>query len=337
MPEEQSRPAPAPPPSRQAAPRRWLLLAQQLPSSPSNLRVRTWRRLQQLGAVALKQALYVLPDSPKAREDFEWLAEEIRSSGGEASLFLAESVGARTDEELVEAFRQSSGKAYGELRLELEALLAAPDARKRVGALRTRLRAIEATDFFGAEGRDQIEALLRRLEADPASFRQPAGGGGSPALGEFRSRLWVTRPRPGVDRMASAWLIRRFIDSEARFAFATQPEAAPPEAVPFDMFGVEFGHHGASCTFETLCRVFAIDDRAVGRIAAIVHDLDLNDELFGAPEAATFRLLIEGLEAGHADDETLLAQGMTLFEAFYRAAAPSPALAAPPGASESPP
>jgi hypothetical protein len=322
-------------PSRQAGARRWLLLAHQLPTSPSNLRVRTWRRLQQLGAVAAKQAVNVLPDSPAAREDFEWLAEEIRSSGGEASVFVAESVGSRTDDELVQAFRQSSDKAYGELRLELEALLAAPDARKRPDALRARFRAIEAIDFFGAEGRDAVEALLRRLEADQTPLRPPPAGGSARA-GDYRSRLWVTRPRPGVDRMASAWLIRRFIDPEARFGFATQPEAAPPEAIPFDMFGVEFSHHGAACTFETLCRVFAIDDRAVGRIAAVVHDLDFKDEHFGAPEAATLLLLIEGLEASYSDDEALLAQGMTLFEAFYRAAAPPKASGRPAASGDLP-
>jgi hypothetical protein len=118
--------------------------------------------------------------------------------------------------------------------------------------------------------------------------------------------------------MASAWLIRRFIDRQARFAFAVDQNAAPPDAIPFDMFGVEFSHHGKGCTFETLCTMFQLDEPGVARLAAIVHDLDLKDGRFGAPEATTVGAIIEGLQLAHPDDEALLAQGMTLFDSLYR-------------------
>jgi hypothetical protein len=118
--------------------------------------------------------------------------------------------------------------------------------------------------------------------------------------------------------MASAWLIRRFIDPQARFGFAADQNAGPRDGLPFDMFGVEFSHQGAGCTFETLCERFAIQQPAVGRIAAIVHDLDLKDRRFGAPEAATVGHVIDGLQFAHADDDALLSQGMALFDSLYR-------------------
>jgi hypothetical protein len=323
-------PGTAAPPTKGA--HRWLLLVHQLPARPSNLRVRTWRRLQQLGALPIKQAVYVLPDSAEAREDFEWLKTEIQAAGGEASVFAADHVDAWSDDALVEEFRRSRQRAYAALARELERGLGRRPARaqrriataalrRRLGPLRRRLAAIEAIDFFGSPGRERVVTLLERTEAlaAPASGGMPASAGGKPAADRLRKRLWVTRPRPGVDRMASAWLIRRFIDPQARFGFAPDPAAVPAGAVPFDMFGVDFGHHGGACTFETLCAVFEIDDPTIARIAAIVHDLDLKDGRFGASEAPALALLIDGLRLTHDQDDALLDQGMALFEWLYRA------------------
>ncbi len=324
-------------PARRAEPAvpRWLLLVHQLPASPSNVRVRTWRRLQQLGAIAVKQAVYVLPDSPAAREDFEWLKTEIEGAGGEASVFAAASVDAWSDDGIVEEFRGSRQEAYAALATEIEELqrrIDAPRPRRRTRApatgrlldvFRQRFAAIERIDFFGSAGRDRVATLLTSFEERLAqgTARRPSSAptsGAHPAT--FQGRLWVTRPRPGVDRMSSAWLIRRFVDPEARFGFVTDRDAVPREAVPFDMFGVELTHRGDHCTFETLCVVFGIDDAAVARIAAIVHDLDLKDSRFGAPDAPSVGAMIDGLQLAYADDEALLAQGMVIFEALYRAA-----------------
>jgi hypothetical protein len=137
-------------------------------------------------------------------------------------------------------------------------------------------------------------------------------------MASFQGRLWITRPRPGVDRMASAWLIRRFIDRQARFGFAVDRESVPDRGVPFDMFGVEFSHQGGGCTFETLCSSFGITGPPLARIAAIVHDLDLKDGRFGAPECGTVGAVIEGLQLACREDEALLEQGITLFESLYR-------------------
>ena len=128
---------------------------------------------------------------------------------------------------------------------------------------------------------------------------------------------WVTRPRPGVDRMASAWLIQRFIDPQARFAFADQPPSGDRKRIPFDMFGVEFGHHGERCSFEVLRDHFAIDDAGIRHLAKIVHDVDLKDERYGPPEAPIVARMVEGLRATYSDDAELLQHGMAMFAALY--------------------
>ena len=331
--------AAAEPAGRQAAvaprssSRRWLVFVHQLPSSPSNIRVRTWRRLQQLGAVVVKQAVYVLPDSPGAREDFEWLKTEIETAGGQATVFAANNVDAWSDDALVEEFRRARQDAYAELVRDLERNVISrragrsrrpPTARRLIEGFRQRLAAIERVDFFGSAGRDRVVAMLDQLEqrlrgaGAPASASASRARTTSSAPQAYQQCLWVTRPRPGVDRMASAWLVRRFIDREARFGFAADRDAVPRNGIPFDMFGVDLSHRGEDCTFETLVKTFEIRDAAVRRMASVVHDLDLKDGRFGAPEAPAIGAVIEGLQLGYADDDALLAHGMTLFDALYR-------------------
>lgn len=330
------------PAARQA--RRWLLLVHQLPSQPSNLRVRTWRRLQQLGALAIKQSVYVLPDTSSSREDFEWLKTEIEAAGGEASVFAANSVDAWSDDALVEEFRRARQAAYEAIARDLERALRAIDrpgsGKARRGAhrsrqldiLRERLASIERLDFFGSAGRDRVVTLLAQMDQRvTGSARRSAAASptGTRDAARYHGRLWVTRPRPGVDRMASAWLIRRFIDATARFGFVPDASKVPPEALPFDMFGVELTHRGDQCTFEMLADAFRIEAPAVGRIAAIVHDLDLKDSRFGAPEAPAIGTVIEGLQLAHADDRELLDHGMTMFEALHQSFGQSLRLSGP--------
>lgn len=305
---------------------RWLLFVHQLPSNPSNLRVRTWRRLQQIGALAVKQALYVLPDTPAAREDFEWLKAEIEAAGGQASVFAADGVDAWSNDALVEEFRRTREASYRALARDTGQVLKrlSRGTKKTVPPrelqqIKERLAAIEQIDFFGSAGRDRVITIVQQLENRVVGARARATEsqkGAAPS--EYQGRLWVTRPRPGVDRMASAWLIRKFIDREARFEFVADRDAAPRDAVPFDMFGVDLTHRGELCTFETLCDVFQLRDAALASIAGIVHDLDLKDGRFGAPEAPAIGLLIEGLRLTHDQDDVLLTEGMALFESLYR-------------------
>jgi len=311
--------------------RRWLLLVHQLPAKPSNLRVQTWRRLQQLGAIPVKQAVYALPDTPEAREDFEWLKAEITGAGGEATVFAADNVDAWSDEALVQEFKRARETSYKEFGRDLERARArlrsagrrsarTRAAQRVVDSFRQRLDAIAQIDFFDAPGRDRAATMLSDLEEQfaEATPSTEAARTARKKARDYTGRTWATRPRPGVDRMASAWLIRRFIDPKAHFVFAASPDRVPRGALPFDMFGVEFSHHGDRCTFETLGATFGIEDAAVERIGTIVHDLDLKDGRYGAPEAGTLGPLIEGLQLSMADDAALLTQGMGLFESLYR-------------------
>jgi hypothetical protein len=309
----------------------WLLLVYQVPTSPSNLRVKTWRRLQRIGAVPLRNSAYVLPDSAQAREDFAWLKAEILAMRGQACIFTAEHLDEATGADVVMAFRQARAKDFrdlsaairntaGRVQRAARGSLLRRRLEVRARALRARLLEIEALDPFGAPGGEEARSALDHLDRlltreQPA--KDPARPGGVLMKDEYRHRVWVTRPRPGVDRMSSAWLIQRFIDPRARFVFAEKPPLRG-RAVPFDMFGVEFGHQGDSCTFETLAQRFAIRDPAVGRIAQVVHNLDLKEEKYAAPEAAAVGRLVEGLRSMYSKDQELLAQGMRMFEALYQ-------------------
>jgi hypothetical protein len=313
--------------------RRWLLFIHQLPPQSSNLRVTTWRRLQQIGAIPLKQAVYALPDTADGREDFEWLKTEVKAAGGDASVFAADTVDSWSDDALIEEFRRARQDSYGALARDVEQALKrasaarrpagtrAPAVRRLLDLFRERLAAAEKIDFFGSAGRDRVLTLLRQLEdriAGAGRSPSPAEPDRSGRMATFQGRFWITRPRPGVDRMASAWLIRKFIDRQARFGFAADRDAVPDRGVPFDMFGVEFSHQGDGCTFETLCASFGLIDPSLARIGAIVHDLDLKDGRFGAPECTTVAAMIEGLQLAYQDGDGLLEQGMTLFDSLYR-------------------
>lgn len=317
---------------RTGGPRGWLLLVYQLPGNPSNARVKTWRRLQNVGAVALKNSAYVLPNSPQTREDFEWIKAEIGAMKGEATLLLAENLDSVSEREIVASFLRSRRADYERLRHEAENLFrkvklgrrASPLRRENARtarALRERLAALMAIDFFHAPGRRETAAILsrieRRLAGSEPTLKDAASEREALMAEKFQSKTWVTRPRPGIDRMASAWLIRSFIDPAAKFVFADKAEAQQ-EAVPFDMYGVGFSHEGNNCTFETLARKFRVAGLAIERIGEIVHNLDLKDEKYQVPEDAVVGRLVEGLREVHADDGELLERGMEMFEALYR-------------------
>lgn len=303
--------------------RRWALLALQLPATPSNARVKTWRRLQQLGAVPVKNAVYVLPASTQAVEDFAWLGREVEALGGQASVFQADAVGTESDAEIIALFHRSRADDYKALLADLRKfkVRAGRDSARDLRSLRERLEQIRAIDFFAAPGGDDATARLTELERAAHKGRVPDSDRTSMVRLQpknFRSRLWVTRPRPGVDRFASAWLIRRFIDPEARFDFVTT-EPVSSDVLAFDMYDVGFRHEGERCTFEVLLLRFALSDSALMRIAEIVHDLDLKDERYRPAQAPTIGLLVEGLREACSDDHELLQQGMQLFEALYNA------------------
>ena len=331
---------------------KWLLLLLQLPTKPAAARIKTWRRLQQLGGVAIKNSVYVLPNTAQAREDFEWLRAEVLAAKGQASIMVADALSAEEDEEIRAAFLAQRATEYDAMRAGIEQALRGRKGRpagasrlaaeRALRAGRDELGRLDAMELIPADARARAVNAIERLEARlaPEDERTPAMPAATAATGApttrtlrrrvvthdtFHARTWVTRPRPGVDRMSSAWLIRRFIDPKARFAFAAEP---PPgtdkKRVAFDMFGVTFGHQGGHCTFEVLCDHFGIDDKAVRHIAKIVHDVDLKDQRYCLPEAPIVARMVEGLRATYAGDQELLTHGMAMFAALYESHLASP-------------
>jgi hypothetical protein len=304
---------------------RWLLLGHQLPTRSSNARVKTWRRLQQVGAVPARNSVYVLPNTDQCREDFEWIRSEIVALGGEATVFAADAISEGGTDDIVLLFQRTRDEDYRSLEGEIDRL---GKAKRRLGSrkngqagralrmLRDKLSAIERIDFFNAPARRKTANALAALERGISPRRSaPTAPTASLNTTTFHGRRWVTRHRPGVDRMASAWLIRRFIDPTATFAFADRVGDAD---VPFDMYTGEFSHHGDSCTFEVLADRFGVKSPSIVKLGQIVHDLDMKDEKYGPPEAAAVGRMVEGLQSLHADDATLLERGMALFDALAR-------------------
>ncbi|HEX6101790.1 MAG TPA: chromate resistance protein ChrB domain-containing protein [Alphaproteobacteria bacterium] len=304
-----------------AKPAHWLLLIHQLPPKPDYFRVKIWRRLQGLGAVPVKNSVYVLPRSDEAVEDLRWVQREIEEGGGEASLCEAEFLDGLTDEEVIAAFRAARDGDYSALQEEAERIAA--EARREKAAagagalvrLRRRLEQIAAIDFFAASGRAGAEAALDALERLGPADAEP-----SPIAGPRKPRAatWVTRRGIQVDRIASAWLIRRFIDIEARFRFVDPARHKPKKGeIRFDMFEAEYGHGGGRCTFETLVQAFALKDGALGAIAEMIHDLDLKDRRFGRPETEGLGRLLAGVAALRRGDPDRLEAGGAALDALY--------------------
>ncbi len=308
---------------------RWLLLIHQIPPAPSYLRVKVGRRLQGLGAVPVKNSVYVLPRSDQALEDFQWVRGEIVAGGGDASVCEARFVEGLSDAAIEALFNAARDEDYAALIREARRLQKGMKRPSRRPAsrqeqttaallkLRKRFAEILALDFFGASGRDTLEGLLAAVDAALKPAPSEAEAAPTPT-GDVRGRTWVTRAGVQVDRIASAWLIRRFVDPEARFKFVGGHAYRPAKGeLRFDMFEAEFTHEGERCTFEVLARRFGLKDKALGRVAEIVHDIDLKDGRFARPEAAGLERLLAGIALRHKDDEARLRDGAAVFEALY--------------------
>ncbi|MDQ3918904.1 MAG: chromate resistance protein [Acidobacteriota bacterium] len=318
----------------------WMLLIHQLPPKPTNLRVRTWRKLQRLGAVSIKNSVYVLPFNEKTHEDFQWLKQEIEASGGEATVFRAGSVEGAADDEIIEAFGKARDEEYGRITAELEALTGAVRQQKKGGhlsagrlsnyeseldKLHTELERVVATDFFNAQGRaTALGAYERCRQALHSTQRHEAVKttgrtlkGDTLDRAQYQGRRWVTRRNLHIDRLASAWLIRQFIDRRPRFYFVAEGETVEG-GIPFDMFGAEFTHQGEDCTFETMIKRFGLSgDGALAEMAEIVHDIDLKDDKFNRHEAPGLNAIVRGLSELLKNDRKLIRQAGVVFDGLY--------------------
>lgn len=293
------------------AARDWLLLLSHIPPKPLYLRAAALRRLKQLGALPLKRSAYLLPDGDEGREDLEWVRREIEAGGGSAWVFRVQGVAGLDDKAAIAAFREARGADYAALAADARAVAAEP-SRKALRRIRERLEALRRIDFFDAAGRKEVEVIMATIEKTMASERRPYGGGRPP-----RGRLWITRRGVKCDRMASAWLIKRFIDAEARFAFVDPGYLPEDGALRFDMFDGDYTHEGERCTFEVLLARCELDDPGLAAIGEIIHDIDYKEERFARPETAGIALLLEGIAARHADDAARLAESGPLFDALH--------------------
>jgi hypothetical protein len=297
----------------------WYLLVHQLPPRPLYLRAKVRQRLAKIGAVALKSSVYVLPRREDCLEDFEWIAEEARAGGGESWICEARFPDRRIDTELVRRFRAERDSEYAALAKEVRGWSRKDtDPAARYARARKQLDEIAGIDFFQAKERTAAEAavegLRKRLERRDETMKKS----GKKPKGELVGRTWVTRRGVKVDRISSAWFVRRFLDSKARFRFIDpKKEEARAGEIGFDMVGGEFTHEGDRCTLETLVRRTAVRDGALSPIIQIVHDIDMKDGKFGRPEVPGVERLLAGLFSLHADDKSRLDRGFALFDELY--------------------
>ncbi|WP_371349206.1 chromate resistance protein ChrB domain-containing protein [Ancylobacter sp. IITR112] len=314
------------------AEQRWLLLIHQLPSKPAYFRVKIWRRLQGIGAVAVKSTVYALPANAETQEDFEWLLKEIVEGGGEAMVCEARLIDGLSDAQARALFDAARDEDYEAIVKEARALSARfeaastpeekAEARTQTARLRKRVADVAVIDFFGATGRLSAESLIAELERRLAeetdmAKEQPDA---PQSTTDLKGRVWVTRKGVHVDRIACSWLIRRFIDPDAIIRFVPGKGYVPrPGELRFDMFEGEITHEGDRCSFEVLlARAGLADDRALQAVAEIVHDIDLKDAKFAREEATGIASLIAGVCAANPQDEQRVAQGVPVFDNLYQ-------------------
>jgi hypothetical protein len=297
----------------------WLFLLFNLPAKQSSDRVKVWRRLKKFGAIQLKTSTYVLPDEPVHYERFQWLAKEIVDTGGEATLVRVKDIEGMPHAAIVALFNEARAREYDELFEPLNLLIKDGKARKQspnqLQKLRQRFQEIRDIDYFQSSRGEDLQRLLQKAEALEVPKKKPETIMRLRA-DDYRGKLWVTRPRPEIDRVGSAWLIHKFIDPSAKFVFGNAP-AEFPKAIPYDMFEVEFSHHGDNCTFETLIHRFGIRDRAVLRLAELIHDADVEDDKFHRVEGFGIEQIFKGWAKQGLSDQEILAKGFECFEALY--------------------
>lgn len=300
----------------------WLLLIHQIPAKPSYLRVKVWRRLQVIGAVPVKNAVHALPAGDTSVAVFRELVDEIVRGGGEAFVGATQLIEGLTDADLRALFDAARDADYDELAQEARTLLAADEVSATdVGRLRRRRGDIAAIDFFAAHGGHAVDALLAELEERSRQHPDVSRATPAPAfeLPDLKCRIWVTRRGVHVDRIASAWLIRRFVDPNATFKFVEGKGYTPePGELRFDMAGAEFTHEADRCTFETLVLRAGLEgDAALGTLSEIIHELDIADGKFDRAETAGIGALIAGICAATHDDDERLARGAAVLDGLY--------------------
>ncbi|MBI5075814.1 MAG: chromate resistance protein [Nitrospirae bacterium] len=316
----------------------WLLFFYSVPSRPVSNRMRIWRKLAKAGAVQMKGAVYILPFNEEHYEFLQWLVSEIAGMQGEAAVVSIEKIDTMKDEEIIASFDQQRAGEYRSLQKSLDDLgrrLSSIQKGSRsqnvkgisdqFAKLKKEYEEIKKIDFFSSQEGATLGEKIKRIHADLKSVsgaeikpeRPAALIVRSPA--DYHGRTWITRKRPFIDRMASAWLIKRFIDRAAAFDFIDEKdmEAVSKSFVTFDIRGGEFTHSNDMCTFEVLMRSFGLRDKTLKKMSEIIHDLDMKDDKFHAVEAKGMENILEGIRRTAKNDRDALEKGMTVFEMLY--------------------
>ncbi|MDB5870476.1 MAG: hypothetical protein JWP96_2808 [Polaromonas sp.] len=311
----------------------WLVLTATLPTHPSALRVRVWRALKATGAGTLRDGVYLLPSTAPTAQAL-WDIERVIQEGGAESHMLVVAARNEAQEKTFKELFDRSGlhaeliQAVKQARATLNSASEA-ELRKALRLLEQQLHAIQASDFFPGTSADEADAALKALRHDIEHHLSP----GEPmaraeaierqAIEAFQGRTWATRKRPWVDRLATAWLIQRFVDKSPRFVWLDGPEDCPASALGFDFDGARFSHVADKVTFEVVARTFGLEaDKAIARLGELVHYIDIG----GIPvdEAAGVEALMRGLQAQHGQDDALLAASISIFDTLYAAMKASP-------------
>ena len=316
----------------------WILFFYTVPSKPVSNRMKVWRKLMKAGAVQLKGSVYILPFNDEHYEFLQWLVSEIAGMKGEAAFVRIEKVDTMKDSEIVALFNQqraaeytNTGKALEDLERKLSSIRKGTKAHNIKGMSEqfTRLlkdfEEVKRIDFFSSTEGATLTEKMKRLKAELKALagtepnKEKPGTLMSKKPDDYQGTTWVTRRKPFVDRMASAWLIKRFIDEKAVFDFADEKDMdmISKGSVAFDVRAGEFTHAGDMCTFEMLIKVFNLKDKTLKRMAEIVHDLDMKDEKYKAIEAKGLEEILIGIRKTAKDDRDALEKGMQVFEMLY--------------------
>jgi hypothetical protein len=310
----------------------WLVLSYTLPTTQtSSPRVNLWRRLRRLGAIAPTGGVHILPAREPCLEALQWLVQEIRQAHGDALLMHVATFDGLTDAQVIDLFCTARAKEYAELEgqandleeriataLDGEALT---QVQETLARLRRRYTELTRIDYFDCSEGVRVGSQLTRIAQALLAAPPPTTAVPQATLAAYRERIWVTRPRPHVDRLACAWLIRRYINAAVVIRYATTPA---PEEVAFDMPDVAFGHHGNRCSFETMLEAFGLAEPALRTIAELVHEIDLRDGVVVRPEVAGIDAILDGWRSAGLSDHELERRGITLFEGLYQSFAASP-------------
>ncbi len=306
----------------------WLVFTYSLPASErSSPRVSIWRKLARTGAISPRGGVNILPSSAECLESFQWLGKEVQQHGGESLLMRVESFEGMTNAEVIGLFQEKSDKEYDELEAPLSALEKAaskklsPEERLKhyseLQKLRRSQQQILKTDFFNAPAGARIVSRFSRLDRLLTDAGDAVAEISKVSIDDFQKKVWVTRTRPHVDRLSSAWLIRKFIDAHAEIRYAKAPLNGQ---IGFDMKeGGTFGHVGKFCTFETLLAAFDLQNAALWKLGEIVHEVDLRDGIYTHPEIIGLDLILKGWLLTGLTDQELELHGIALFEGLYQA------------------